>query len=109
MSSGAFAGVFYNVLLFPADCIKSTIQTEDELRGLAKSGEGRRSFMHVGRDIVRVRGIKGLYQGCGVTALRAAPSSALIFYMSVFRSPFSTDPDLYFSVRSYSRMEAYFA
>lgn len=90
MSSGAAAGVIYNTVLFPADCIKSTIQTEDELRGLTKGGAvGRRSFMTVGKDIYRARGLAGLYQGCGLTALRAAPSSALIFYMCVISpSPF---------------------
>ena len=77
MASGASAGVIYNCVLFPADCIKSTIQTEDELRGAGQ----RRTFMQVGKDIYRARGIRGLYQGCGLTALRAAPSSALIFYM----------------------------
>ncbi|KAL8292212.1 hypothetical protein RQP46_001678 [Phenoliferia psychrophenolica] len=85
MSAGAAAGVTYNCILFPADCIKSTIQTEDELRGLGKGGahEGakRRSFVEVGKDIYKARGIRGLYSGCGVTAMRAAPSSALIFYI----------------------------
>ncbi|GAA5910488.1 uncharacterized protein JCM6883_003025 [Sporobolomyces salmoneus] len=82
MLSGASAGVVYNCVLFPADCIKSTIQTEDELRGTAlKPGEKRRGFLQVGKDIYRARGIKGLYSGCGLTALRAAPSSALIFYI----------------------------
>ncbi|KAK4693106.1 hypothetical protein P7C70_g8992, partial [Phenoliferia sp. Uapishka_3] len=82
MMSGAAAGVAYNCVLFPADCIKSTIQTEDELRGLGKGGGGeRRTFLKVGKDIYAARGIKGLYQGCGITALRAAPSSALIFYI----------------------------
>lgn len=86
MISGAVAGVVYNCLLFPVDCIKSTIQTEDELRGLGDQkdgvkGEGRRSFLRVGKDIYKARGIPGLYQGCGLTALRAAPSSALIFFM----------------------------
>lgn len=81
MSAGASAGVMYNVILFPADCIKSTIQTEDELRGAAGKKEPRRSFAQVGKDIYKARGIKGLYSGCGLTALKAAPSSALIFYM----------------------------
>ncbi|GAA5952868.1 hypothetical protein JCM3765_002991 [Sporobolomyces pararoseus] len=82
MLSGASAGVVYNCVLFPADCIKSTIQTEDELRGSAlKAGEQRRGFLQVGKDIYKARGIKGLYSGCGLTALRAAPSSALIFYI----------------------------
>ncbi|GAA6017226.1 hypothetical protein JCM11491_001859 [Sporobolomyces phaffii] len=82
MLSGAAAGVVYNCVLFPADCIKSTIQTEDELRGTKlRAGEQRRGFLQVGKDIYRARGIKGLYSGCGLTALRAAPSSALIFYI----------------------------
>ncbi|GAA5987630.1 hypothetical protein JCM10908_007144 [Rhodotorula pacifica] len=81
MSAGASAGVTYNVVLFPADCIKSTIQTEDELRGLTGKNEPRRSFLQVGKDIYKARGIRGLYSGCGLTALKAAPSSALIFYI----------------------------
>ncbi|BGP55926.1 hypothetical protein JCM8202_005269 [Rhodotorula sphaerocarpa] len=81
MSAGASAGVMYNVVLFPADCIKSTIQTEDELRGAAGKNEPRRSFFQVGKDIYRARGVRGLYSGCLLTALKAAPSSALIFYI----------------------------
>ncbi|KAG0654349.1 hypothetical protein C6P46_001788 [Rhodotorula mucilaginosa] len=84
MAAGAAAGVTYNVVLFPADCIKSTIQTEDELRGLRVGGgkkEPRRSFFQVGKDIYTARGLRGLYSGCGLTALKAAPSSALIFYI----------------------------
>lgn len=84
MAAGAAAGVTYNVVLFPADCIKSTIQTEDELRGLTGGKkEPRRSFFQVGKDIYTARGLRGLYSGCGLTALKAAPSSALIFYMCV--------------------------
>jgi ornithine carrier protein len=82
MASGAAAGVTYNCVLFPADCIKSTIQTEDELR----PGR-RRTFLQVGKDIYGAKGIRGLYSGCGLTALRAAPSSALIFYMYVSLAP----------------------
>ncbi|GAA5896301.1 hypothetical protein JCM6882_000976 [Rhodosporidiobolus microsporus] len=83
MASGASAGVVYNCVLFPADCIKSTMQTEEELRGGARGGKEwkQRGFMETGREIYRARGIKGLYNGCGITALRAAPSSALIFYI----------------------------
>ncbi|GAA5971214.1 hypothetical protein JCM11641_004188 [Rhodosporidiobolus odoratus] len=80
MASGASAGVVYNCVLFPADCIKSTIQTEEELRGQA-AGWKRRGFIETGKEIYRARGIRGLYNGCGITALRAAPSSALIFYI----------------------------
>ncbi|BGP25291.1 mitochondrial carrier protein, amino-acid transporter arg-13 [Rhodotorula toruloides] len=82
MAAGATAGVVFNVVLFPADCIKSTLQTEDELRGKeASRNQPRRGFLQVGKDIYRARGIRGLYSGCGLTALKAAPSSALIFYI----------------------------
>lgn len=86
MAAGASAGMLYNVVLFPADCIKSTMQTEEELRGGAK-GWKPRGFVETGKEIYRARGIKGLYSGCGITALRAMPSSALIFLMYVVVLP----------------------
>ncbi|GAA5854078.1 hypothetical protein JCM8547_008217 [Rhodosporidiobolus lusitaniae] len=81
MASGATAGITYNLVLFPADCIKSTMQTEEELRGGQGKGWKPRGFVETGKEIYRARGIKGLYSGCGITALRAAPSSALIFFI----------------------------
>lgn len=71
MSSGALAGMMYNFMFFPADTIKSKIQT-GELNT-------RPTFMNVGRELYRARGLKGLYSGCGITVARSAPSSALIF------------------------------
>lgn len=77
MLAGAAAGICYTVILFPADCIKSTIQTGDELaKGKQNSG-----FLAVGKEIYRARGISGLYSGCGVTVIRSAPSSAIIFWL----------------------------
>jgi len=73
MLGGAAAGTGYTVLFFPADSIKSTIQTAEEL------GKTPESFLQTGKDIWKHRGTKGLYSGCGVTVLRSAPSSALIF------------------------------
>ncbi|KAK9893264.1 mitochondrial carrier [Cystobasidium minutum MCA 4210] len=77
MLSGAAAGAGYTVILFPADCIKSTIQTGDELA----KGRKQAGFLQVGKDIYKAKGIKGLYSGCGVTIVRSAPSSALIFWL----------------------------
>jgi len=75
MLSGAAAGVSYNVILFPADSIKSAIQTQAELDPTAK----RLSFVGMGKKIWRTRGLKGMYAGCGLTCLRSGPSSAMIF------------------------------
>lgn len=82
--SGACAGVAFTVLLFPADCVKSTIQTEQELRPRAALLPGeialpKSSFSGVFREIYQSKGIRGLYAGCGVTVARSAPSSAMIF------------------------------
>ncbi|CEH14923.1 Mitochondrial carnitine-acylcarnitine carrier protein [Ceraceosorus bombacis] len=74
VTAGAAAGIGYNVILFPADCIKSTIQTEKEL----KPNQPIAGFLQTGTRIYRQRGIRGLYAGCGITCLRSAPSSALI-------------------------------
>ena len=77
MLAGAAAGTSYTVVLFPADCIKSAIQTSDEFTGSKRST----GFLQVGRDIYNARGIRGLYSGCGVTIVRSAPSSAIIFWI----------------------------
>ena len=77
MLSGACAGIMYNVTLFPADSIKSAIQTAAELNPTAP----RLGFLQMGRSIYRTRGLKGLYAGCGLTCLRSGPSSAVIFLL----------------------------
>ncbi|KAK5127108.1 hypothetical protein LTR85_008468 [Meristemomyces frigidus] len=70
--AGAVAGVSYNFLFYPADTIKSKMQT-GELTHV------RPTFTNVGKELWRAHGLKGLYRGCGITCVRSAPSSALIF------------------------------
>jgi ornithine carrier protein len=76
--SGACAGIAFNLVLFPADTIKSVIQTEEELRP-RPPGAPRPTFLGMGRAIWAKAGFSGLYAGCGITVARAVPSSALIF------------------------------
>lgn len=76
MLAGAAAGVGYNFIFYPADTIKSRMQTEDVT--LSLSGE-KRSFLHVGKSVWQQQGLRGLYRGCGITVARSAPSSAFIF------------------------------
>lgn len=76
MLSGAVAGMAYNFMFYPADTIKSRMQTED--LSVARPGT-RNTFWSVGKALWRDQGLKGLYRGCGITVGRAAPSSALIF------------------------------
>lgn len=74
--SGACAGAAFNLAFFPADTVKSTMQTEAELRpGIT----GQRSFSTVARELYHAQGMRGLYAGCGITVARSVPSSALIF------------------------------
>jgi mitochondrial ornithine carrier protein len=72
--AGASAGVSYNFLFFPADTIKSRMQTMP-FGGLHE----RRTFLQEGAAVWQQHGLKGLYRGCGITCLRSAPSSAFIF------------------------------
>ncbi|ELU45187.1 L-ornithine transporter [Rhizoctonia solani AG-1 IA] len=76
--AGACAGVSYNVFLFPADSIKSTVQTEEELRPRSL-GQPRPTFLGTARAIWKAQGVRGFYAGMGVTVARAIPSSAIIF------------------------------
>ena len=75
MLSGAMAGMSYNFLFYPADTIKSKIQTGE----LSHHTGGRQTFLGIGRALYHTHGLKGLYRGCGITCARSAPSSALIF------------------------------
>ncbi|KAJ9658001.1 mitochondrial ornithine carrier protein [Neophaeococcomyces mojaviensis] len=73
MLGGAAAGMAYNFVFYPADTIKSRMQTEE-------AGAGKRgTFMSIGRELWRESGVKGFYRGCGITVFRSAPSSAIIF------------------------------
>ncbi|CAO3593260.1 unnamed protein product [Absidia cylindrospora] len=74
MVGGACGGVAYNISFFPVDVVKSLMQTDEELR----KGPSR-SFMQTTRDHYKAGGIKAFYRGCGITAARSAPTSAIIF------------------------------
>jgi mitochondrial ornithine carrier protein len=76
--SGASAGVLYNLALFPADTVKSAMQTEEELRPRL-NGVPRPTFFGLFKEMYAKQGLKGLYAGCGITIARSVPSSAIIF------------------------------
>ncbi|EAL84893.1 hypothetical protein KXW98_002245 [Aspergillus fumigatus] len=77
MIAGAAAGISYNFLFYPADTVKSRMQTED-INSPGNSGH-RQTFWSVGRALWKQQGLRALYRGCGITCARSAPSSAFIF------------------------------
>ncbi|KAF9068856.1 mitochondrial carrier [Rhodocollybia butyracea] len=78
--SGACAGASFNLALFPADTVKSAMQTADELRPkLAGQRYSPPSFFGTFLEMYKAQGIRGLYAGCGITVARSVPSSAIIF------------------------------
>ena len=72
--AGASAGMAYNFLFFPADTIKSRMQTT-----AAEHKGPRLKFWAEGGALYKQYGLRGLYRGCGITVARSAPSSAFIF------------------------------
>lgn len=81
--SGACAGGMFNFVMFPADSVKSAMQTEEELRPARVNPNGKPppkpTFLGTFKAMYRAQGIKGLYAGCGITVARSIPSSAIIF------------------------------
>jgi solute carrier family 25 carnitine/acylcarnitine transporter 20/29 len=71
LSTGALAGVAYWTAFYPADTIKSHIQTNPL--------HANQSFVQIFRRVYKTEGINGLYRGWGITAARAAPAHAAIF------------------------------
>lgn len=81
--SGACAGAAFNLALFPADSVKSAMQTEEELRPTNATVGGKpipkATFLGTLKAMYNAQGIRGLYAGCGITVARSIPSSAIIF------------------------------
>eukprot|EP00301_Raphidiophrys_heterophryoidea_P024967 c8260_g1_i1.p1 GENE.c8260_g1_i1~~c8260_g1_i1.p1 ORF type:complete len:300 (-),score=90.16 c8260_g1_i1:516-1415(-) len=71
MAAGACAGMSYWTAFFPADVVKSRMQTDPHWNG--------QSFARVFSHVFRTEGLRGLYAGWGITVARAAPSHAVIF------------------------------
>ncbi|ELR02434.1 Amino-acid transporter arg-13 [Pseudogymnoascus destructans] len=72
--AGATAGMSYNFLFFPADTVKSRMQTS-----AVNGPEKQASFWAEGKALWKQAGLKGMYRGCGITVFRSAPASAFIF------------------------------
>ena len=73
--AGASAGIMYNFLFFPADTVKSRMQTTPI--GVAVADQT--TFAGETRALWKQAGWRGFYRGCGITVLRSVPSSAFIF------------------------------
>lgn len=83
--SGAIAGAACVLALYPADTVKSAMQTEEELRSHGPSTPKAAtkplaaSFRRTLTRMYHLHGLRGLYAGCGMTVARAIPSSGIVF------------------------------
>lgn len=77
--SGGLSGFMFNLVVFPVDTIKSNIQTFDVLN----TGKSM-SILETVRHVVATNGVRGLYNGLGITLVRAVPANAIIFYTYEF-------------------------
>lgn len=66
--SGGGAGLAFNASIFPADTLKSMMQT--------KQG----SLLSSAARIFKQSGLTGFYRGLGITLVRAVPANAVVFY-----------------------------
>ena len=71
LAGGALSGIAYWTAFYPADTVKSQIQTNPDF--------AQSSFARTFMSIYRNEGFAALYRGWGVTVCRAAPAHALIF------------------------------
>lgn len=82
--AGACAGAAFNLSLFPADTVKSAMQTADEFRpssssALPPAAVSKPTFIGTARAMYNAHGIRAFYAGCGLTVARSIPSSAIVF------------------------------
>jgi hypothetical protein len=72
ITAGACGGMSYWAVMYPADTVKSAMQT-------AAASVQPLSFSGTARQIFAAGGVRALYAGATPTMLRAAPSNAAIF------------------------------
>mmetsp|Transcript_16446 Transcript_16446/g.25573 ORF Transcript_16446/g.25573 Transcript_16446/m.25573 type:complete len:354 (+) Transcript_16446:208-1269(+) len=89
---GASAGVAYWTAFYPADTVKSYIQTNPNHNGS--------TFVRTMMSLYRSIGIRGLYRGWGITAARAAPSHAAIFATYEYAMKLMTPDDKTYDLNS---------
>ncbi|KAF9459753.1 mitochondrial carrier domain-containing protein [Collybia nuda] len=84
--AGAISGGACVLAFYPADTVKSAMQTEDELRAPRSVSSPpvsqkplSRSFAGTFMRMYSAYGLRGLYAGCGMTVARAVPSSGIVF------------------------------
>ncbi|KAH0834799.1 mitochondrial carrier domain-containing protein [Lanmaoa asiatica] len=83
--SGALAGGVCVLPLYPADTVKSAIQTVEELHPPDKFAHSAHltnkvgGFWETARAMYKAQGWRGLYAGCGMTVARAIPCSGIVF------------------------------
>jgi len=85
--AGAVSGAACVLALYPADTVKSAMQTEEELLShrprpgtiVEPKQAGPPSFYRTFTKMYATHGVRGLYAGCGMTVLRAVPSSGIVF------------------------------
>lgn len=70
MIAGAMAGIGYHCTMFPADTVKSILQTNER---------NDLTFLKVIKHIYKTKGILGFYSGIGVTLTKSIPTSAIMF------------------------------
>jgi len=85
IAAGALGGMAYWAVLYPADTVKSAMQTAGSEAGSGSAAQQQQqqqqpSFSGTLRAIYRAGGLRALYAGITPTVIRAAPSNAVIFW-----------------------------
>lgn len=70
MIAGSMAGMGYHCTMFPADTVKSIMQTNER---------ADLTFLKVIKHIYKTKGLIGFYSGMGVTLTKSIPTSAIMF------------------------------
>ncbi|KDQ22371.1 hypothetical protein PLEOSDRAFT_1050369, partial [Pleurotus ostreatus PC15] len=83
--SGAIAGACGTVVSYPADTVKSAMQTSEEIRAgrqhlsMGISPSSPAGFVATFKRMYATHGVRGMYAGCGMTAVKAVPISGILF------------------------------
>ena len=80
ISAGGLGGMAYWMAFYPADTVKSLMQTAETDASRPKEGQ-LAAFSRIFRSTYHTQGLAGLYRGLVPTLLRAMPANGAVFYV----------------------------
>uniref|UniRef100_A0A7N0UZU0 Uncharacterized protein n=1 Tax=Kalanchoe fedtschenkoi TaxID=63787 RepID=A0A7N0UZU0_KALFE len=78
--AGTCTGLLQSLLISPAELLKIRLQLQDKACSDNKNPDSRKGPMSLAKSILKTEGVRGIFRGLSITALRDSPSYGVYFW-----------------------------